>query len=104
MPPIRKNETEEQTVREKNAAKYENERLKRLDEQLIRQRSLRSNKSRDENLARLESIRENIAQGSNATSDQRITRMQTLRGNMAQARLDEETVLRFPRLKYVHFS
>ena len=40
-----------QTVREKIAADYENERLKRLDDQLLRQSSLRTNKSRDENLA-----------------------------------------------------
>ena len=80
-----------QIVREKIAADYENERLQRLYDQLLRQRSLRSNKSRDENLARLQSLRYNIAQGSNATSVQRITRMQSLRGNMAQARSDEET-------------
>ena len=57
-----------------------------------------------ENLARLQSLRDNIAQGSNETSDQRITRMQSLRGNMAQTRSDEETALRLPRLKYIHFS
>ena len=84
--PNRKNETEEQTAQrlqtvcEKIAADYEKERLKRLDNQLLRQRSLRSNKSRDENLARLQSIRNNIA--TNATADQRITRMSSLRGNM----------------------
>ena len=66
---------------------------------IARSRFLRSNKSRDENLARLQSLRDNIAQGSNATSDQRITRMQSFRGNMAQARSDEETALILPRLK-----
>ena len=70
-----------QTVREKVAADYENERFKRLDAQLLRQRSLRTNKSRDEIFARL----------------------QSLRGIMAQARSDEETALRLPRLKYIQF-